>query len=77
MRMLMGDNEPYVDGKAQRRPSQDEPSNKRALSPSIHNEKIGYLIRDALYRTHPTIPKDNGKSYRLNILFFFFYRFVF
>jgi hypothetical protein len=58
MRMLMGANEIYVDGKAQ---PIEEQTNKRSVSPDDKCEKIDYLIRDGLEAKCPPSIKRDGK----------------
>ncbi|CAF0787976.1 unnamed protein product [Rotaria sordida] len=65
MRMLMGANGIYADGKAQPMTANEltnEQSNKRAASPNDKSQSLEYLIRGELVRACPTLPKNDESS---------------
>jgi hypothetical protein len=65
MRMLMGANGIYADGKAQPMTANElsnEQTNKRAASPNDKSQSLEYLIRGELIRACPTLPKSEESS---------------
>ncbi|CAF5178220.1 unnamed protein product [Rotaria magnacalcarata] len=65
MRMLMGANGIYADGKAQPMTATEitnEQSNKRAASPHDRSQSLEYLIRGELVRACPALPKSDGNN---------------